>query len=561
MKRKRLFSRARTALLLITLCAAPVRGADPAPPFPAEPWQAQIQAMAARDGRDDILHFYVRRQFLPVWTEAGRVAELLRAIEDLTRDGLDPGEYGLNKLRDGLGERSSGLLHPDSCFELEATRAYLDALHHLHFGRLDRQKVEPIWRSDPEIDRAERERRIAGIADAGLNDIPAAFAAARPRDQGYEALRTAYGVLHARVTSPGARDWIPLPSGPALRPGATDARVLILRRLLAGRGESAAAGDGADPATYDDELAEAVRRFQSTHHLVPDAVVGRATIAALNVSPEDALARLRVNLERARWRARDMEAEMVLVDIAAARITYLREGVAVWSARTQVGRSSRPTPILKSGITHFTFNPTWTVPPTILRKDKLPEIRRDVAYLERNRIRVLDRSGLELDPASIDWDQPGAILLRQDAGPENALGQVAIRFPNRFFVYLHDTPSQSQFERDARNFSSGCVRVERALELVGLLMSDTGTHDGIERYLSDGRTRNVPLQHPVPILIDYWTAHVDDAGAVSFRPDVYHHDARVLQALDTAHLERPPPSACTACPSATCDTKTSSSSE
>src|SRR5690606_18179207 len=120
-------------------------------------------------------------------------------------------------------------------------------------------------------------------------------------------------------------------------------------------------------------------------------------------------------------------------------------GETRWSARTQVGRASRPTPTLKSEVTHFTINPTWTVPPTILRNDKLPEIRRDIGYLERNNMRVLDHRGNRLNPYEVDWNNPSGIMLRQDAGPQNALGQVAIRFPNPFSVYLHDTPSQSIF--------------------------------------------------------------------------------------------------------------------
>ena len=178
---------------------------------------------------------------------------------------------------------------------------------------------------------------------------------------------------------------------------------------------------------------------------------------------------------------------------------------------------------------------------TILKEDKLPRLREDPEYLARQRMRVLTRSGQELDPASIDWNNPPpGILLRQDAGAGNALGQVILRFANPFAIYLHDTPSKRLFAQDRRATSSGCVRVEHITELVRMLLEDTGTmqNDELHALLASGKTRQVELLETVPILIAYWTADVadseEDAGTLRFLPDIYQRDDALINRLQAA---------------------------
>ena len=287
---------------------------------------------------------------------------------------------------------------------------------------------------------------------------------------------------------------------------------------------------------YDQLLVEAVETYQREHLLKDDGIVGPATLTELNVSPAARRDQLRVNLERLRWLAREAEPTMVLVDIAGAKISYYQNGQRRWQARTQVGRAERQTPLLKSRISHLTLNPTWTVPPTIFREDKLPEIRRDIGYLAKNRIRVLDHAGNQLDPHQIDWSNPPGILLRQDAGPDSALGVVAIRFPNPFSVYLHDTPNQHLFDKLPRVFSSGCVRVEQVGGLLDFLLADArpAERERIASIQASGNTKDVNLPRPVTILMAYWTVEVGDDGRLHYRPDLYQRDAALLTALEQA---------------------------
>ncbi len=477
---------------------------------------------------DSLAMLYARTGHTPIWHDAMRLSGLIAQIEALVEDGLDPEDYAYRHLH-RMAAHPADTPGRWACDDILATHAYLRALRHVGLGRLDPQTVEPMWRFEAPP-RAIVEDRILLWAELGLDDPKRAFELARPDTPLYHNLRTALQRLRTDET---AREWPYIPAGPSIRPGTVDARVLLLRQRLDVPPPDWTATEALE--RYDETLVAAVRAFQERHHLEIDGIVGRATLAALNVPRTARIDQIRVNLERARWLARATEPlpQFVLVDVAGAGIRFYRNGEPVWSARTQVGRPSRPTPLLQSEITHFTFNPTWTIPPTILRRDKLPEIRKDLDYLARNRIRVLDHSGNEIDPEAVDWSRPGAVLLRQDAGPDNALGQVAIRFPNPFSVYLHDTPSQRLFERDLRTVSSGCVRVERAMELVNLLIDESNGLDRnrVDAVLESGETRNLSLGRPIPVLIAYWTADANLQGEVSFRPDIYGHDDRILAAL------------------------------
>lgn len=483
--------------------------------------------------REMLLDFYRQQNDSRVWRGA-RYVRLLGQLEQLADDGLSPESYQLADLR-RLERVAPNDPQRGACRDLLASRAYLQALHDLAWGRLDPAKVEPIWHSQ-QTPAPARPDRASDYAIGGLDDLAATFERARPPLPAYRNLRKAYARLR-RQTLP---TWQPIGGGPLLRPGKSDPRVPLLEQRMIREGYlNAKAPARKDPASrelYDPRLAAAVEAFQRSHLLQPDGVIGQSTLTELNMPAAARRDQVRINLERLRWLVHEMEPSMVLVDLAGARVSYYREGLMMWQARTQVGRAERPSPLLKSRITHLTLNPTWTVPPTIFRKDKLPEIQRNLGYLAENRIRVLDTTGNELNPRSVDWNNPHGVLLRQDAGPKSALGVLAIRFPNPFSVYLHDTPSQQLFNKLPRVFSSGCVRVEKVMQLFDHLLAEAtpAERERIDALLASGKTKNVNLPHAVTILLGYWTAEADDNGRVQYRPDIYQHDAAILAALEAA---------------------------
>jgi len=251
----------------------------------------------------------------------------------------------------------------------------------------------------------------------------------------------------------------------------------------------------------------------------------------LNVPVAARIEQLRANLERARWVFYEPESEFLVVNIAGFTLYHLRRGEVVWRTRVQVGRPYRQTPIFRAEMTYLVVNPTWTVPPTVLREDILPEVRRNPAYLASRHIDVFDSRGAGVDPATANWSgRNPPYRLVQRPGPDNALGRVKFMFPNEHSVYLHDTPSRDLFSRDSRAFSSGCIRVENPFELAEQLLGSQG-RERLDAIVASGRTETVFLEKPIPIMLLYWTAEPDATGRVSFLPDVYARDAAVIAAL------------------------------
>ncbi|CRM54985.1 MULTISPECIES: L,D-transpeptidase family protein [Pseudomonas] len=456
--------------------------------------------------------FYQQQGNAPLWSAEERRQALHTQLQMLADDGLNPTHYSLPS-----ADATANVL----CSDISISQSYLQALQDLHYGRLQQSRFEPLWHSQPPTRDPNIE--VLAFAATGLQDMAQAFDQARPSADLYRSLRNAYSTVRQQPLP----HWDPVASGPLLRPGMEDPRVPELARRLISGGYLAKASSGKQ---YHDELVKAVKAFQLSHSLQADGVIGAGTVAELNISPAIRREQLRINLERFRWLAQDLEPEGVLVNVAAAQLSVYQSGIPVWQTRLQVGRAERQTPLLKSRITRLTLNPTWTIPPTIMREDKLPAIRLNPEYLRQQNLQVLDAEGHPLAPEQIDWARPGNILLRQEAGPRNPLGKIVMRFPNPFSVYLHDTPSQPLFTKGPRAFSSGCVRVEQPLLLRDLLVSPA-ERARTDELLATGVTHEFRLATPVPVLLGYWTVEVDRQGGLVYAPDIYARDLVLMKAM------------------------------
>ncbi|MYL23166.1 L,D-transpeptidase family protein [Halomonas alkaliantarctica] len=475
-----------------------------------------------------------------VWQDAGRVEALVTALEGVADDGLTPSHYGAGRLKAEFQRSQSQDVAAQAAFDLSATRALLKALNHLQNGKLNPREVAPRWDGPPRLDALP----VASITQAVLKGaVEQAFAQARPQRPYYQPLREALSRFRA-LAQQGSAPLFPSREA-ALRPGDRDDDVVALRQRLTYWGESGLVSgrpeaypqiriEGQESREFDRELEAALKRFQRRHLLEADGVVGEKTRRALNASVTTRVEQLRVNLERGRWIAPWFSHKPhVWVDIAGYRMAYLRPNGERWSSRIVVGSSRRETPVIHSRITHLTVNPSWTLPPTIMREDILPEVRKDPDYLAERGINAISYSGEVLNPHEIDWASPGNVMLRQPAGQSNPLGRVVVRFPNSEMIYLHDTPAQGLFRRDQRALSSGCVRVEGVRELARMLLKDTGSGYRLETLINQPRSDiNVNLPQAIPVALHYVTAWPDEAGEMTFREDVYQRDQRVLNALN-----------------------------
>ncbi len=282
--------------------------------------------------------------------------------------------------------------------------------------------------------------------------------------------------------------------------------------------------------SFDNALDAAVRRFQARHGLIINGQVDEPTFYALSVPVEYRLNQLRLNAMRIEQWASALSDRYVVVNIPAATIEAVEGGQVVQRHTAVVGKVDRATPILNSKVHQVKFNPYWTVPKSIIRKDLIKYMNEDPEYLTKFRIRIFDGRGNELMPTDIDWstDQAVQYTFRQDPGPENSLGRCKIDFYNKHDVYLHDTPQQSLFSENARFYSSGCVRVEQVETLIAWLLRDNGNWDvdAVRAAFDSGVQDNVALKVQVPIHTTYITAWANRQGSVSFRDDVYNFDAQ-----------------------------------
>jgi len=478
-------------------------------------------------------NLYERNDFQLLWQNPQNVKDLLDDIGSIADEGLNPEDYHLSQLL-VLKLRLDGVESPDPSlladYDILLTDSLVRLCYHIQFGKVDPESLDPAWNMGRQVRNAnpvgaiENRLRSATLAK-GLKNI-------RPEIKYYQLLKAALKKYRAIQVAGG---WPPVPAGPTLRLEMTDPRILRLRKRLAVTGDLEGAAGDSDH--YDEDLAAAVKRFQTRHQLKPDGIVGKNTYAALNVTVKQKIDQIRVNLERVRWVFHELPEDYVAVDIAGFR-AYNIEGITpTWTSKVQVGKPFRKTPVFKSKIKYIVFNPTWTVPPTILKKDILPKIKKDPAYLNEMKISVIDRQGQTVDPNSVDWSQYRSTVpytLRQEPGPHNALGRIKFIFPNKHLIYLHDTPSRSLFERQDRAFSSGCIRVEKKIELAQLLLNDpvNWSRERIQEMIDTDITQRVNLPKPKPIMLLYVTIWFDENNNYIFQKDVYDRDQQVLDGLN-----------------------------
>jgi murein L,D-transpeptidase YcbB/YkuD len=322
--------------------------------------------------------------------------------------------------------------------------------------------------------------------------------------------------------------WPVVPATQRLRIGMRDPSVAVLRQRLAVSGDLPPAAVNNSDA-FDSYVEAAVRRFQARHGVQPDGIVGESTFAALNIPAHVRLTQLSTNLTRLKGITdKPLPDRFVMVNIPAAAVEAVENGVVISRHTAVVGKVDRPSPIVHSKISEINFHPFWTVPASIIRKDLIPLMQKDPQYLTNYNIRIYDQRGNELQPAQVNWtnDEATNYMFRQDPGDNNSLGRVKINFPSPDGVYMHDTPNKSLFNEDYRFDSSGCVRIQNIRDLIVWILRDTPGWDPttIDAEFRSGNRTDVAVVNPVQLHWTYITAWSTADGVVQFREDIYNLD-------------------------------------
>lgn len=541
MSRRSVFANAASLLFAVTIAWLPLcAAANEAIVARTEALDAGFPVKILGDSllaRHALSEFYEARGYQPAWTSPEQRRQLIEAVEQASKDGLNPEDYHAAVLSE-LALRRMDELSEDLQADLDLlfSDAFLMLGSHLLEGKVNPQNVHAEWTAN------RRQRKMESVLANAIasKDISVALDELRPSHEAYRKLVQA----RYRITRLLGQPWLPLATAPSIRPGDQDQRLPEIRHRMAVLGDlpdqTATTGLNGDRQRYGNELERFVSAFQTRHGLEPDGIIGRQTIAALNMMPVERVRQIDATLERWRWLPESLGRKFVIVNIAGYELKMIENGEEILNKRVIVGQPFRQTPVFSDRIRYLVFNPTWTVPRKLMIEDQLPLIIRDPGYLDRLNIIVYQGWGANrkrIDPTTVNWASLTAnnfpYQLVQEPGPRNALGQVKFMFPNQYDVYLHDTPRQGLFSKAERSFSSGCIRVEQPLDLAEHLLSQDPdwSQETINDVLAASQPVTVVLPAPVPVYIQYWTAWVDDNDQLQLRNDIYNRDNRLISRL------------------------------
>lgn len=487
---------------------------------------------------------YAARDYAPIWTGADqRSAQALLASMNMMFDHGLPSETRKTTLMAAILDTvEQG--KAAAAAELMFTEAYLDFARMKMTGLLVPHTLDEEMYIFPE----EQTDDDLLFALASARDPIEFIESLAPQTKEYSQLQGLLVQLRTIVEN-GGWGTITVPPGALIRPGDADPRLPAIRERLKAMGDHPAddlmvlVGTVDASQLYDPDLEQGVRSFQRRHGLNDDGVIGNATLAALNVTAEQRMHQVLVNLERERWENKDLGTKHIYVNLADFRMFVRENGEDLFTSRVVIGQSEEHrTPEFSDRMTFMVANPTWTVPRSIAVEEILPELQKNPAYMVERNMFLLPGASTEVpeDTTLVDWSQYNENnfpwWIRQAPGPNNALGRVKFMFPNKFAIYLHDTPSRSFFRRDVRDYSHGCVRVDRPMELAHFLLGSQQSDP--EAYFASvietAVETEISLRRPLPVHLTYRTAWVGNDGVLNFRQDVYGRDATVYSALEQA---------------------------
>jgi L,D-transpeptidase YcbB len=476
------------------------------------------------------------------WNTRERVDQMISAINKASSDGLNPDDYHLLDIK-YLEEKITLSTMPDEKdvvkLELLLTDSFLTLAYHLSVGKTDPETIYPEW----DVSRRNTGMIWNKLIDSVLltNNLINAVQAFSPRHQDYDNLKKSLSQYLFLEEHGG---WSSFDTKlPRLKKGMRHPDIVLLRkRLEITQGHLNISPGNED--LFDGPLEEQVKSFQLLHNLDPDGVAGKETINTLNIPVKDCIDIIKGNLERWRWISDELGKRYIRVNIAGFDLAVIENDKQVFQSQAIVGEYYKQTPVFSANLQYLVLNPEWIIPPDILKNEIIPEIKQDTGYLKRNNMDVIRTDGTVVDKSAINWNlvDPDNFpyMIRQVSGPENSLGSIEFSFPNKYYVYIHDTPYKNLFQESSRAFSHGCIRINKAFKLAQYLLKNEAQWDSvaISRKIEEGEKFIINLKSPLPVHILYLTAWADNDGTTYFGKDIYNRDLELIDALKQSPPEK-----------------------
>lgn len=471
---------------------------------------------------ETLKQFYTGSQNKTVWGNLKKRTYLLKQLENSANLGLNPDDYHVNRLL-SFEKKISTLNNADlAAYDLLLTQNFEKYIVHLYEGKLNPKYLYRDWALE---DKSVDINTIL-IKSFNRNSLDSLVENIQPKSRTYSQLLKALKLINDFPedniqTIQSADKIVQNDTNPAL--------INIKKRLLYWNDMS---GNDSLTSIYDKKTVESIKRFQKRHGLSPDGVIGVGTINALNFSKTKRKQQIIANLERWRWYPNEFAENYFIINIPDYSLSVVENQDTTAVRNVVVGTNKRRTPILTSTLKTIVFNPTWTVPPTILKEDVVPAMKRNRNYLKNKNITIYDTAGQVVDPFKWNENKPHSYRYVQSPGNNNSLGLMKILFPNNYSVYLHDTNHRNYFERNNRSLSSGCVRVENPLALAQHILNDSDkwSKEKIDSVIETQKTTNIKITKKYKLYQWYWTAW-SNQNELIFRTDIYDLDTELYAKL------------------------------
>ncbi|OYT17028.1 MAG: hypothetical protein B7C24_04715 [Bacteroidetes bacterium 4572_77] len=482
--------------------------------------------------------FYKNCNYQAAWINTNNIDQALSSIYDIYFDGLQPEDYHYCLLKEKLASFKSEEIKDSLAFaqfDVLLSDAIITASMHLSTGKVNPESLKRQWFVTP-TNYQERFNDAASLLQQRLDEhsISVNFEKLKPDHYMYTGLKEAL-LQYRELKKQG--DWDSISAGETLKPYDKSIRVLQLRaRLLA-------SGDLPEYISPNDSIFDSIlfvhtQLIQKKYGIEADGNVGKQTVEELNIPLDYRIEQIKANLERARWVLYNLEDKFIVVNIAAYELYFVMDDKELLTSRVIVGKQHTKTTIFKDYMQYVVINPTWGVPRS-LYAGYIEKLKTNPDYFASKNMVVITTSGKPVSIQNTDWSGYSLsnfpYMFRQNSGPNNALGYIKCMFPNKYSIYIHDTPARSLFQREERAFSHGCIRTQKIRDVAEMLLKPNDqawSQEKIAAVIESGKTTTISLKERVPVLIIYWTAGIGFQKNFYFKPDVYNRDKDLISALN-----------------------------